>query len=76
MTNIVINSTSIEQFMGIIPIDEELESQTVDINSIKLTVKKDINSVQTRKSKDYYENLKEREGAPPERTKYPDPTIE
>lgn len=75
MTNIAINITSVEQFLGIIPIDEELETATVDINIIKTQVQTDINSVKTRKDDSYYENLKEKEGAPPERTKYPDPTI-
>lgn len=66
---------SVEQFFGIIPIDEDLESQTVDINSIKAQIKADINSVKTRKDASYYENLKEREGDPPARPVYPDPTL-
>lgn len=52
---------NIEQFFGIIPIDEQSVEPNPTIAEILKDNKSSIDAVETRKSADYYENLKEKE---------------
>lgn len=49
-----------EQLFSIIPIDEQLIENPIDL-ALKQK-KEELDAIETRKPKDYYENLREREG--------------
>lgn len=48
-----------EELFGIVPSDEE---SPTTISTLMTKKKAEIDAVETRKSNDYYENLREREG--------------
>lgn len=52
------SNISAEELFGIIPIDEEAPES---ISALILKKKEEIDLLETRKSNDYYENLRERE---------------